>query len=386
MHRREAVLSFGRVGNVGGLGIARQPELEARPRPGQALQRTPSAGHLGSLSDRRQPQMPGRRDDGPLRLEPDTVVLDLHPHASVAVLQRDAHDRRLGVLPCVGEGLLGGAIQDQPGLRRWSDLEVVLDGPAVGDRGVLQEVLECRPDALLVEDGWAEVEEHAPHASHGRGDDLVGFGDVGELRVLGGEHLEPHLDRRELLHGVIVDVMRDPTPFVFGGANHMMEELPSLLVRLLQIVDDRAELRRPFRHRGFELLVVGALSLFQPSDRLELRFAFGGEPCVVQRERGVGGELPDHRDLPSPHGSAVPTLEGDDAEPVTTHQEQRHHHHVASRGEQARETGIGPGIDLTHQLGGPLRPGMRHQGIQPAGHRLRCDRLGRGEQFEVAFP
>ena len=135
---------------------------------------------------------------------------------------------------------------------------------------------------------------------------------------LRGEHLESHLDRRELLHGIIVDVMRDPTPFVFGGTNHMMEELASLLVRLLQIVDDRAELRRAFGDRGLELLVVRALSLFQPADRLELRFAFGGEPRVVQRERGVRGELLDHRDLPPPHGPAVPALEGDDAEPVTT--------------------------------------------------------------------
>ena len=135
---------------------------------------------------------------------------------------------------------------------------------------MLEEVLEGGSDALLVEDRRAEVEEHVAHAPDRGCDGPVRLGDLGELGMRVGEHLETHLDRRELLHGIVVHVVGDPTSFVFGGPHHVMEQRRRCRSISAQIDDDPAQLLGPLVHHGFELRVVDAQSLLELADRCEL--------------------------------------------------------------------------------------------------------------------
>ena len=70
------------------------------------------------------------------------------------------------------------------------------------------------------------------------------------------EQLEPHLQRRHLLHRVVVDVVRDPGALLLGGLDDVLEELAALLVDLLEVGDDVSQLFRALRDLRLELLVV----------------------------------------------------------------------------------------------------------------------------------
>ena len=186
-------------------------------------------------------------------------------------LQRHADVRRLRVLPRVREGLLRDPIQDERGLdRRLLVQLVVVDHPVERRVRVLEQVGERRPEPFLLQRGRAEVEQQRAHALDGHPHDLEGLVDVGQARVLPAEQLEPHLQRRHLLHRVVVDVVGDPGALLLGSSDDVLQEPAPLLVDLLEVRDDLPQLLGALRDLRLELLVVRSELLLEALDGSEL--------------------------------------------------------------------------------------------------------------------
>ena len=60
--------------------------------------------------------------------------------------------------------------------------------------------------------------------------------------MLSPEHLEPHLQRDHLLHGVVVDVVGDPGALFLRDSHDVFQEPLPLLVDLFEVPDDVSQL------------------------------------------------------------------------------------------------------------------------------------------------
>jgi hypothetical protein len=102
---------------------------------------------------------------------------------------------------------------------------------------------------------------------------------------------------------------------------------------------------------------VGPQLLLEPLDEPELGFTFLCEPCVVQRERCVFGELFHHLDHPSALGRMVVAVFQDDGtQTLPTVTEQRDDHDVVSIGDQGSDARVRLRVDRSHQLARSLLP------------------------------